>query len=601
MMTLRRGSMSEKPIKEGFTKESLYEQLFRENSADLSMTYFDEKDEDKKEKEKASDIATTWATTTNCHGIPRIQTAKTWGKRIFWILLFLGAMCGFIAQTVTICEVFFSYQVSTTVKYEFRTRIQFPAVTICNVNAVRRSKLALGGSTISGLFDEEEVSGREKRNTPGSSANNRLIQTSDGDRLDQFNDFLVEWSDLDEDTAVRMGHQLEDMLLGCTYNGHSCNSSDFELLRNNLYGNCYIFNSGWRDRNILYSYRAGPQYGLSLELFIEQEEYIAGLTEDAGVKVLPHHQNDMPFPDDQGVLASPGHLTSISVTKTNVFRQAWPYVTLCNSHQSEEHEYNAYAEMYPVKYTQKACYRTCTQFYIISDCGCVSSDYPKTGVAYSAVFTGSEETCSYNDTCVDGVKHRFSNGLLNCNCSWGCSDTYFAPTVSSSQWPNDQYQSIYDDAISTSRKDLKNFIIGANASPRKNLLKVKVFFEELNYQEIKESPAYTIGNMAADFGGIVGLYLGMSVLAVFELIELIFDLLHYSCKKRSVCKSKNAVKEVTASKTSLSDKKVSPVGTITTSLGELPRNYDLPPLTNTGYWYMGRGASKQPPPTTYTA
>ena len=47
---------------------------------------------------------------------------------------------------------------------------------------------------------------------------------------------------------------------------------------------------------------------------VDQAQYIGDLTESAGMKVLVHNANHMPFPEDQGVTVAPGELTSIGVT-----------------------------------------------------------------------------------------------------------------------------------------------------------------------------------------------------------------------------------------------------------------------------------------------
>lgn len=46
---------------------------------------------------------------------------------------------------------------------------------------------------------------------------------------------------------------------------------------------------------------------------IHQEEFIEHLAQGAGVRIVIHPQDRMPFPTDEGVLATPGQLTSIGV------------------------------------------------------------------------------------------------------------------------------------------------------------------------------------------------------------------------------------------------------------------------------------------------
>ena len=50
-----------------------------------------------------------------------------------------------------------------------------------------------------------------------------------------------------------------------------------------------------------------------MELFLEQEEYIAELTEGAGMRVTIHANDRMPFPEDDGLLVAPGSQTFMAL------------------------------------------------------------------------------------------------------------------------------------------------------------------------------------------------------------------------------------------------------------------------------------------------
>lgn len=48
---------------------------------------------------------------------------------------------------------------------------------------------------------------------------------------------------------------------------------------------------------------------------IEQHEYLEATGDTAGVVVVIRSQNQMPFPEDDGVIVSPGHATSIAISQ----------------------------------------------------------------------------------------------------------------------------------------------------------------------------------------------------------------------------------------------------------------------------------------------
>ncbi len=59
--------------------------------------------------------------------------------------------------------------------------------------------------------------------------------------------------------------------------------------------------------------------GLSLELNIEQDQYIGALTQSTGVRIDISDQGEMPFPLDKGLSLAPGYETSIGMRKVGLF------------------------------------------------------------------------------------------------------------------------------------------------------------------------------------------------------------------------------------------------------------------------------------------
>ena len=55
--------------------------------------------------------------------------------------------------------------------------------------------------------------------------------------------------------------------------------------------------------------------GLTLTLNIQQYEYVTQAGDTAGIVAVILPQNQMPFPEDHGILISPGHATSIGIVQ----------------------------------------------------------------------------------------------------------------------------------------------------------------------------------------------------------------------------------------------------------------------------------------------
>ena len=56
------------------------------------------------------------------------------------------------------------------------------------------------------------------------------------------------------------------------------------------------------------------------------------------------------------------------------------------------------------------------------------------------------------------------------------------------------------------------------------IFRVEVYFETLSYEMVREQPQYGWEHLLSNIGGALGLWLGLSIITVFEFCELIFDL-----------------------------------------------------------------------------
>ena len=57
---------------------------------------------------------------------------------------------------------------------------------------------------------------------------------------------------------------------------------------------------------------------LQLSLFVNQDEYVRGIADEAGIRLIIHNQTDMPLPDEQGINLKTGTKTSIGLTRVRI-------------------------------------------------------------------------------------------------------------------------------------------------------------------------------------------------------------------------------------------------------------------------------------------
>ena len=140
------------------------------------------------------------------HGIGYLFHGGSKIRRFIWLVFLLTCMIFCILQTWILIWRYLDYQVSTKTKIVNADQILFPAVTICNFNALRQSEIHILA---------------------------QFVNKRDWDTLN-FADIIE-----------RYGHTMDEegMLVRCTWKGKTCNSSDFYTTITEL-GLCHTYNSG---------------------------------------------------------------------------------------------------------------------------------------------------------------------------------------------------------------------------------------------------------------------------------------------------------------------------------------------------------------------
>lgn len=78
---------------------------------------------------------------TAAHGIPNIVRAESTPRRVAWSFLFVVALCCFIGLSGNLIRKYYSFDYNVNVEVLFEPAINFPAVTLCNMNPFRQSSV----------------------------------------------------------------------------------------------------------------------------------------------------------------------------------------------------------------------------------------------------------------------------------------------------------------------------------------------------------------------------------------------------------------------------------------------------------------------------
>ena len=60
---------------------------------------------------------------------------------------------------------------------------------------------------------------------------------------------------------------------------------------------------------------------------------------------------------------------------------------------------------------------------------------------------------------------------------------------------------------------------------------MNVYYEKLSYEHIKEIPAVSSSSLLGTVGGTLGLFVGLSIISLFEFVEYFIKMIIYACCK----------------------------------------------------------------------
>ncbi|XP_072173183.1 uncharacterized protein [Diadema setosum] len=627
--------------------------------------------------------------TTTAHGIPNIYRSKSTVQRAFWTLAVLICLSAFILEGTRLIRTFLSYPYSTRNDIVSMSELEFPAVSICNVNMMRRSMLAntrfahivlLDNDGISDTHaetqetddettgdyawwfddnfydeleansdhhdDEERAANGNTRNntvTPQMSvkaSNNRtdnetgsngtrhdlvdpdddgIISETDDDSDNETGDGAIEdglvdsddeelkndrgqtrgeevgggvtvnddeddenideadthdsehgheeqtiedlsnmspeelaaddhdfafydynWRNIHGDTdwthllqqarfpdnsdvrdllqptldELRLfGHQPEDFILQCNFDRRPCSYRNFTVFQHGDYGNCFTFNGRSvhdQSQQTAMTGRTGAQYGLHLTLFVEQPEYVGLFSTESGVKVSIHPPTEQPFPEDEGLTASTGEMTTISLRQILIDRLGEKYNVPC-TYTGEDTNFSSDR----FSYTIASCMKMCLQEFLFKVCGCVTNIRLKNGTHCSTLDPAQAR-------CRQLVEHLYHSSSMKCRCPIPCRELSYSRSISSSLWPSKRFEGhLKEQLVKVNNKTEK--ILMNSERTRQNVVNLIVYFEQLNYEHNQQFPSYTLESLFGDLGGIAGLFIGVSFMSIGEVFIFILE------------------------------------------------------------------------------
>ena len=220
---------------------------------------------------------------SSLHGVPYILNSNNSSfRRLIWLIITIAAFTYSVQKVYESTVNYLQYPFSTAHTRRFVDKLEFPAVSFCNLNDIRMSIVE------NTKFDEALMS----------------------HKLDNVSQ--AEYRNYTLDAA----HRLDEMLVDCEFKGRKCSSKNFTQFYWNQGDRCFSFNSGKSGHDLLYVNGTGVGRSLSLTINIQHYEYYRDRL-IAGIHLILHGHNETPV-RLRGLMVPPGYTSYVEVEKKKV-------------------------------------------------------------------------------------------------------------------------------------------------------------------------------------------------------------------------------------------------------------------------------------------
>ncbi|XP_046551052.1 amiloride-sensitive sodium channel subunit beta-like [Haliotis rubra] len=536
-------------------------------------------------KKTAKSVTAEFADMTSMMGVNYIHhSRRLWSKGI-WLIIVLGGCAAMLFHLSYLGKVYFLYPIQTKLELGFDS-LSFPAVTVCNINPIRVSKLAEAGPQMQALMQntnttnlirylnntnsaaEPSASGSTQASGTGSTAasgtgSSPRPPSSSGKRrrkryLDDFkvnvtnsyvnisdtinNDFNDQWqkesprtteSEIEHEfedlyskipryKRIKLGHQLRDLVVKSSFAGRTVKNNNYLIHHSMTYGNCFTL-----EYPDFISRKSGPDDGVEMVLFLENYEYLRGWTNGNGAHLVVHDKSTVPLLEQNGVAISGGTETFIGLKRVNIQRLGRPY-GYCDDGIQFKRDFN-------VTYTRQACQDYCLVRLIVNACGCYDGregDMNRIfhlSDAHSDCKNQSEESMKVVVHCPQ-TEESMNVVVYFPQTEESMKVVVYCPQTEESMKAQVLVEAICAKSDEEHCKRLRRYD-GYQLS--QNFIKLNIYYEDLNYENITEDADYADAQFLSDIGGTLGLWIGLSVISVFEDWTVFGSSLAYAAKLRA--------------------------------------------------------------------
>ena len=462
-------------------------------------------------KQKIKEKVYELSINSTSHGIPQALRNSHASLKILWTVCFLvsAVLCAIVV--INSIDEYFEYDVVTKIRVIEKESLEFPTITLCHTSPF---------STRNGSdFFWEIVLNHTKKFADNKNFTLFNYTSYLNTELVPSLYYQLNNPKFNDNQKKSLGLSIENMLYYCQFHLSECNSRNFKWYFHLEYGNCYQFNTPSDDfnGNTTQSFSAeapGETGGLQLILFIGDS---ANRLFSNGLKVFVDDFSVKQFLVND-IEVKPNAKTSIGLRKIVTRKYPYPYSD-CAERQS--FFYKETVKLYK-KYNKFGCIELGYQRFIIDNCGCSISKSNVDLFKAKPCASDKEKTCA--DEAYKKNIDKLRNLLTN-ECPNECETASYESSYSVSDFSVQQYYDLYRNKFNLSEdEDLRKKF--------NNGIKLNVYFPQLKYTEVSETPKVGVISLISNIGGTLGLFLGISLLSFVEIVEILIEILFILFRKK---------------------------------------------------------------------
>ena len=443
------------------------------------------------------------------HAVPNITRTKNKLVIILWsiFLFFSTGICSYFILD-SIFE-YYEYNTNTKIETIFESSSEFPEITVCNLNIF----------TTPYAFEFLNNLSRE----------NQIDIFNQSDDLASFKTMARSALPiLSFEKRSKMSFSSSEFIFKCSFNYIPCDVQNFTEIFDKYYGKCFKFNP------VTQNFKTGLIYGLNLILNVWFDESLDFFNENIGALIRINNPsfrriNNSSFRSAESELdvqLSVGHDTSILLDKRVEKRLKKPY-SKCEYQEDSQDDYDSeFVKLLRekgIRYSLKYCLSNCYQKYLISLYNCTDA-----------------EEFSFYDNVHDCVSKKEVENIIGAYYTF--IDTKYKECLSVCPIECDKNRIIATQTSSKmfsvrNKTKLLRFFENKNYTQltpdiiRNSLVKLQINYDSFSYTKMSEFPSKNLVSVISDIGGIIGLFLGMSLLSLVEIFEILIEIISIAVNK----------------------------------------------------------------------